>query len=102
DFAVSTGSDVEIFHVQNKLRNLEDEATYSESITEGLEGISHSYKHIESETVIEEIKNEIKRINADILIMVPQRYGFWKSLVHRSKTRIMASQSDIPLLSIPI
>src|SRR5690606_1183960 len=62
DFAVSTGSDVEIFNVQNKLIHLEDEATYSQSITEGLEGISHSYKHIESETVIEEIKNEIKRI----------------------------------------
>ena len=103
DFAVSTGSEVEIFHVQNKLKNLEDdEVSYSESITEGLEGISHSYKRIESEAVIDEIKNEIKRINADLLIMVPQRYGFWKSLVHRSKTRIMASQSDIPLLSIPI
>jgi len=103
DFAVSADSEVEVFHVQNKLRNLEvDEVAYSESITEGLEGISHSYKHIESETVIEEIKNEIKRINANLLIMVPQRYGFWKSLVHRSKTRVMASQSDIPLLSIPI
>lgn len=103
NFAASGDSEVEVFHVQNKLRKLEGNKTpYSESIKEGLDGISHSYNHVESETVIEEIKNEIKRINADLLIMVPQRYGFWKSLVHRSKTRILASQSDIPLLSIPI
>src|SRR5690606_31212193 len=77
-FAALSNSEVEIFNVQNKLRTLGDhEMPYPESITEGLEGISYSYKNIESEKVLEEIKNEIKRINANLLIMVPQRYGFW-------------------------
>lgn len=101
-FAKVMNAEVELFHVQNKLRNLSDTTKINDQINEGLEGISHSFKPIESDTVIDEIKNEITKTNADILIMVPQRYGFWKSLVHTSKTRIMASQSKIPLLSIRI
>lgn len=105
DFANLTGAEVEVFHVQNNLRKLEKSVTElvkSSQISESLEGISHSYKSIQSEMIIEEIKKEIKHTQADLLIMVPQRYGFWQSLIHKSKTRVMASQSEIPLLSIPI
>lgn len=104
-FAHIMGAEVELFHVQNKLRKLNDAKKISnktDQIKEGLDGISHSYKPVESDAVIDEIKNEIAQTNADLLIMVPQRYGFWRSLVHTSKTRIMASQSKIPLLSIRI
>lgn len=102
-FAQLMDAEVELFHVQNKLRNLGDAIRINnkaDEINERLGGISHSYKPVESDTVIDEIKNEITQLNADLLIMVPQRYGFWKSLVHRSKTRTMASQTTIPLLSI--
>jgi hypothetical protein len=34
--------------------------------------------------------------------MMPNKYGFWGSLIHRSKTRIMASGSEIPLMSLPL
>ena len=105
DFAKATGAEVEVFHVQNNLKKLEKSVTElskPSQITEGLEEISHSYKSTQSELIIEEIKKEVKNSKADLLIMVPQRYGFWQSLVHRSKTRVMASQSEIPLLSIPI
>jgi nucleotide-binding universal stress UspA family protein len=105
DFAQLTDAEVVVFHVQNNLRKLQNtvtEQTKSDQISESLEGISHSYKNIQSEMIIDEIKKEIKHIQADLLIMVPQRYGFWQSLIHKSKTRIMASQSEIPLLSIPI
>lgn len=99
------GAEVELFHVQNKLKNLSDTKKITDTtdqINESLDGISHSYKPVVSDAVIDEIKNEIAQTNADLLIMVQQRYGFWKSLVHTSKTRIMASQSEIPLLSIRI
>jgi hypothetical protein len=94
-----------VFHVQNKLRNSDSELQLrrmTDRIDKGLEGIPHIYKPSESNFVLEEIKNEISQIKADLLIMVPQRYGFWESLVHRSKTRTMASLSKIPLLSIRI
>lgn len=104
-FANIMDAKVELFHVQNKMRNLDTTKKINDTtnqINEGLAGIDHSYKPVESDAVIEEIKKEITYINADLLIMVPQRYGFWKSIVHTSKTRLMASQSEIPLLSIRI
>lgn len=104
-FAEQMGAEVELFHVQHKLRKLKDSARIEDNagqIKDSFEGLPHSFKPIESDTIIDEIKNEITQVNADLLIMVPQRYGFWQSLVHTSKTRIMASQSVIPLLSIRI
>ena len=103
-YARAAAAEVEVFHVQRQLRTIDEElrkSTTSE-IDSRMEGVSLTYKNIESDKVIDEIQKEIKRIDADLLIMVPQRYGFWKSIVHRSKTRVMASQTDIPLLSIPI
>lgn len=105
EFAHSMGAEVELFHVQNKLRKLIDAKKVAEGtnqIDQSMEGIPHSYRPVESDAVIDEIKNEIIQIDADLLIMVPQRYGFWKSLVHTSKTRVMASQSEIPILSLRI
>lgn len=105
NFASALGAEVEVFHVQNKVKMLENDTqhlTSKISIDEGLEGVSFFYKNVESGTVIDEIQKEITDFNADILIMVPLRYGFWDSLIHRSKTRIMASSCEIPLFSIPI
>jgi len=105
DFANLTGAEVQVFHVQNNLRKLENNVTElakTSQIKEDLEGVSFSFKNIQSEMIIEAIKKEVKDTQADLLIMVPQRYGFWQSLIHKSKTRVMASQSEIPLLSIPI
>ncbi|MNX96122.1 hypothetical protein D3C86_1284240 [compost metagenome] len=63
--------------------------------------MKYIYKTVRSNAVINEIEKEIKRYQADILVMVPKKYGFWDSLVHKSKTRIMASGLDVPLLSFP-
>ncbi len=104
-FAQIMGAEVEVFHVQNKLKSAEESTRLehlTDQVNQALEGIPHSYMPRESNFVIDEIKNETNRINADLLIMIPQRYGFWQSLIHRSKTRIMASLSEIPLLSIRI
>jgi hypothetical protein len=52
--------------------------------------------------VIWEIEKEIIDSNSNLLVMIPKKYGFWESLIHRSKTREMASGLNIPMLSIPI
>jgi len=52
--------------------------------------------------VLKVIEEEVIHMNADLLIMVPQKYGFLESIIHRSKTRVMASNNNVPLLSIPI
>jgi len=67
-----------------------------------MHGIQYFYKNVESSAIIKEIKNEILSYQPDVIIMVPNRYGFWASVVHRSKTRMMAAGLDVPLLSIPL
>ena len=101
DIAMAFQAEVEIFHVQKPLEKEELEFSEIDKIEGIFKEVKHSYKKISSGAVLEEIQKEIKATKADLLIMVPQKYGFWESFIHRSKTRVMASGSEIPLLSIP-
>lgn len=100
DFAAK----LELFYVNDKVTKLEHNASANnlQKIEKGLEGISYSYKNIASDELVTAIEEELETINADLLIMVPYKYGFWGSLVHISKTNVMASGGKVPLLSIPI
>ncbi len=98
------GAEIEFFSVDEKLDDLKEEQhriLMSSNIEEEFEDVKYLYKTVRSNAVINEIRKEIKNYEADLLIMVPQKYGFWDSLVHRSKTRILAAGLDIPLLSFP-
>lgn len=94
--------EIELFSVDESVAEIKkrDEAAAGVRGKE-FEDVKYIYKTVRSNAVIAEIKKEIKQYQADILIMVPKKYGFWDSLVHKSKTRVMASGLDIPLLSFP-
>ncbi len=94
-------SDIEIFYVDEKIKEL-PASPLPESIGTELEGIHYVYKNVHSASIIGQIKKEIKAFGSELLIMVPEKHGFWDSLLHRSKTRIMAVGLDIPLLSLPL
>ncbi|NJY63860.1 universal stress protein [Salinimicrobium sp. CDJ15-81-2] len=91
---------LEVFHVEDTPVGKEGVKAVPEEIPE-LEDVNYSYKNLNSENVIMAIKKEIEHLDAKLLIMVPRRYGFWQSVIHRSKTRVMASGLSIPLLTIP-
>lgn len=99
-------AEVEIFHVSEKLKKIAQQDQLLDHVAktfgDGLDGIRYLYKNVSSNAVVQEIENEINRSGADLLVMVPYRYGFWGSLVHKSKTRAMASGNVTPLLSIPV
>lgn len=98
------GAEIEFFSVEDKLEGLKEQqhkTLLNSTIEKEFEDVKYIYKTVRSNAVINEIKNEIKHYEADMLIMVPQKYGFWDSLVHKSKTRIMSAGLDIPLLSFP-
>lgn len=95
-------AEVEFFSVDQRVEEMiEEQEKLNLEKEQPAQLAKYIYKSIRSSAVVSEIKNEIKNYNADILVMVPQKYGFWDSLVHISKTRIMASGLDIPLLSLP-
>lgn len=96
---------VEVFYVSKELSHIEKKANdpaLVKSFGDELNGIQYYYKNVASNSVLQAIEDEISEIKADLLIMVPNKYGFWGSLVHKSKTRAMAAGNSIPLLSIPI
>lgn len=97
-------SEVEIFYVEQKIHELKassKEASYTQ-MSIGLDGVTCSYKDVKSDMVINEIKIEMELFKADLLVMIPTTGGFWQSLIHKSKTRMMAAGIDIPLFSIPV
>lgn len=103
--AADLKSNVEVFYVDEKIEELkanDKEVLATDLIHDGLDGITYSHKSVRSNAVIREIEKEIIAYEADLLIMVPKKYGFWASIVHKSKTRMMASGLNIPLLSIPV
>jgi nucleotide-binding universal stress UspA family protein len=102
EVAAAFGATVEVFYVNDKVEELQEaEAAEHASIDKNLAGINYYYKNVQSRKIINAIQDEIKETNADLLIMSPYKYGFWDSIVHRSKTRMMASGNNIPLLSLP-
>jgi nucleotide-binding universal stress UspA family protein len=105
NIAVITKAEIEILIINETVQELKDLSAGTNAlnrIDEGLEGIDYYYKNVRSDSIIKGIAGEVKTSGADLLIMVPEKHGFWGSVVHRSKTRIMASGLHIPLLSIPI
>ena len=88
--------------MEQKLDELKEDNDVFEHIDRGLENVVHFYKKVNSDKVIWEIEKEIIDSNSNLLVMIPKKYGFWESLIHRSKTREMASGLNIPMLSIPI
>lgn len=104
DTAQKLGGELEIFSVDEQVDELKTEnapSLITNVLDTQLQGINYYYKNVRSNAVIEAIKQEVEDYQADLLIMAPKQYGFWASIVHRSKTRLMASGMNIPLLSIP-
>ena len=102
EIAAAFGATVEVFYVKDTISALQGaEETDHTAIDKNLAGISYYYKNVQSRQIINAIQDEIKETKADLLIMSSYKYGFWDSIVHRSKTRMMASGNNVPLLSLP-
>jgi nucleotide-binding universal stress UspA family protein len=102
EIAATFGATVEVLYVKDKIEELlgAEEAEHA-AIDKTFAGINYYYKNVQSRRIIDAIQDEVKESNADLLIMAPYKYGFWDSMVHRSKTRMMASGNNVPLLSLP-
>lgn len=105
DLAKDLKAQIEVFYVDERIEELKDnnaDVLAIDIINDGLDGVTYSHKNVRSNAVIREVEKEILVFQAELLIMIPRKYGFWASMVHRSKTRMLASGLDIPLLSIPL
>ena len=93
------GAKLEVFHVEDPHHHTRK--TIAGNVIPEFEDVDYIYKSKDADNVIKAIETEIVETQAEMLVMIPQEYGFWESLVHKSKTRMMASGLSIPLFSIP-
>ncbi len=95
-------AEIEFFSIDEKVEELiQVQDKLNTADRDGFQPVKFVYKSIKASTLVNEIKLEIKTYNADILILVLKKDGFWDSLVHISKTKNMVAGLDIPLLYLP-
>lgn len=101
DVANDFGATVEVFHVGEKVEEIFRKQELGK-VDEALADVEHYYKRVHSSEVVKAIEMEVVASKTDLLVMVPYRHGFWQNLLHKSKTRVMASGNGAPLLSLPL
>lgn len=105
EVASDLNAEVQVLHVEKARKMAEEpalaEASVTAEIEDNLTGVNHTYRDMDGYGVVKGIERGVEDFNADLLVMVPQKYGFWDSLTHQSKTCAMAARSKVPLLSIP-
>lgn len=92
-----------------KIVNVETEQSH-EPIFQGAHGVVygqleaavqnlvHVYSTISAADFNEGIAEAIITFQPDVLIMAPHKYGFWKSLFHKSATKELVRKSKLPVL----
>ncbi|MCW8312836.1 universal stress protein [Sphingobacterium thalpophilum] len=104
NFAAEFDATLEVLNIRKTVEQLNEEKGKEtrEAINNVMGIVSYYYKNVTSNEVVKAIRDEVKVSHTDLLVMIPYKYGFWSSLTHRSKTRMMASGLDVPLLTISI
>lgn len=66
-----------------------------------MEDVDHTFSFVDNANVHDGIMQGVADWQADLLVMVPHKAGFWESLLKTSNTREMAVRTRIPLLVLP-
>ena len=65
-----------------------------------LEGINPSFVFIKNEDTINGINEFVSKEKADMIVFIPRKHGFIKSIFNESNTKRMAFHTSIPLLTL--
>lgn len=95
-------AEIKVFYIQRSAHAPEKKEILRNLLNERFIDIPFIFEVKESnDPILPQIQQELIDYKADLLVMVPYKYGFLNSIIHKSKTRAMASRSQIPLLTIP-
>jgi nucleotide-binding universal stress UspA family protein len=92
---------LQIFHVETKERlpvTADDEIGVMNTI---LGDLDHTFSAVKSSNITAGIIQGVEEWEADLLVMVPHRAGFWELLSKGSATRDMTLRTRVPLLLLP-
>jgi len=100
DFAVFHQANIHLIHVKEK-NNTEfkvAKSVFEEIVLTSAPNLSYSYTIVESQTVFQGIQTYVKKHDVDLLSMVTSHRSFVADLFHKSLTKQMVFELDIPLL----
>lgn len=84
-----------------------DEKTSSKSVAafinvrKILRKVNYSIHHTVNENVVDGINEFVKKVDAEIVAMIPRKHNFFYRLFNFSKTKKVAFYSHVPLLVLP-
>ncbi len=92
-------------YILNVINNLNDTPTISEAVTgikldRTLSDINHSYHYINNADVVDGINDFIAKQKMDMVVMIPRKHSFFKNMFNEQKTKKVAFNLNIPLLTI--
>lgn len=89
-----------VAHVRDNIATL-DEPKDREMISLALTGVPHTFVTVQGESVANTIDELARTGRIQLVAAVHRKRGFWKGLLHRSKTRRMALHTHLPLMVLP-
>ena len=100
DFAVFHQANIHLIHVKenNKTPFKVARSIFEEIVLSSAPNLSYSYTVVENKTVFQGIQTYIKQHDIDLLSMVTSHRSFVGELFHKSLTKQMVFDLDIPLL----
>ncbi len=100
DFAIFHQANIHLIHVKenNKTPFKIAKSIFEEIVIKSAPNLSYSYTVVESQSVFQGIQTYIKQHDIDLLSMVTSHRSFVGELFHKSLTKQMVFELDIPLL----
>lgn len=85
-----------VIHIDQKNEDL----AVPDVLQSGLSSIAPNYQSIQSEDMIKDVNAFLQQNAIDWLIVIPKKYGFLENLFHKSRTKIFAQGSNVPVLAL--
>lgn len=70
------------------------------SLLTNFDGIKYKFHEMESTHLPEAITYFLAKNKTEWLVVIPKKYGFFKSLFHKSQSEIISKASNVPVLAI--
>lgn len=91
-----------VINVKNKQELVSvEEAGAGLRLEHQLSEVNHIYNYTENEDFVEGINKFVAEKKADMLAVIPHRHNFLERLFHKSISKTIAFQTDIPLIALP-
>ncbi|WP_276496358.1 universal stress protein [Pontibacter litorisediminis] len=103
DFVMAFQAKLHVLHLyRNNLQLASfDPHMAQEQLAAKLQGIEMSFAYDISEEVASDIQQHIQELQADLLVLIPQRHNFLERLLNKSVTGKITAHPLVPLLALP-